>query len=56
MSEAKIRAPSTFHLQLDERSSVPSYVECDITDPVGKLIAKATSACTVLRGDQANAR
>jgi hypothetical protein len=24
MSEAKIGAPSTFHLQLDERSSVPS--------------------------------
>jgi hypothetical protein len=31
-------------------------VICDVTDPEGKLIAKAMSTCTVLRGDQANCK
>lgn len=30
------------------------YVECEVTDPNGKVIAKAHSTCVVLRGDQAN--
>jgi uncharacterized protein (TIGR00369 family) len=32
------------------------YLECDVTDPDGRSIAKATSTCVVLRGDQARAR
>lgn len=32
------------------------YVECDVTDQHGKPIAKATSTCVVLRGEQAHAR
>ena len=32
------------------------YVECDVTDQDAKLVAKATSTCMVLRGDQARAR
>ena len=33
------------------------YLECDVTSvPDGKLIAKATSTCLVLRGDQAKGR
>jgi uncharacterized protein (TIGR00369 family) len=32
------------------------YVECDVTDQDGKLIAKATATCVVLRGDQARLR
>jgi uncharacterized protein (TIGR00369 family) len=32
------------------------YVECDVTDQEGKSIAKATSTCFVLRGEQARLR
>jgi uncharacterized protein (TIGR00369 family) len=32
------------------------YVECTVTDEGGRLIAKATSTCAILRGDQAKAR
>lgn len=32
------------------------YVECDVTDQDGKLIAKATSTCVVLRGESAKQR
>ena len=32
------------------------YVECDVTDQDGKLIAKATSTCVVLRGEHAKQR
>jgi len=31
-------------------------LECEINDPDGKLIAKAMSTCTVLRGDHAKVR
>lgn len=30
------------------------YVECEVTDQGGKVIARAHSTCVVLRGDQAN--
>jgi uncharacterized protein (TIGR00369 family) len=32
------------------------YIECDVTDDDGRSIAKASSTCVVLRGDQAKAR
>ena len=32
------------------------YIECDVTDEAGKRVAKATSTCVVLRGDQAKLR
>jgi uncharacterized protein (TIGR00369 family) len=32
------------------------YVECDVTDQEGKSIAKATSTCFILRGEQARLR
>jgi uncharacterized protein (TIGR00369 family) len=38
------------------RSRNVGYVECDVTDQDAKLVAKATSTCVVLRGDQATAR
>jgi uncharacterized protein (TIGR00369 family) len=38
------------------RSKNVGYVECDVTDDKGKLIAKANSTCTVLRGEQAKER
>lgn len=33
-----------------------SLVECDITDEKGHLVARASSTCMTLRGDQANGR
>jgi uncharacterized protein (TIGR00369 family) len=32
------------------------YIECDVTDQKGKPVAKATSTCFVLRGEQAKTR
>ena len=32
------------------------YVECEITDDQGKLVAKAASTCLVLRGEDATGR
>jgi uncharacterized protein (TIGR00369 family) len=32
------------------------YLECELVDQTGRLIAKATSSCVVLRGEQAKAR
>ena len=32
------------------------YIECDVTDDAGKLVAKASSTCVVLRGEPAGAR
>jgi len=32
------------------------YVECEITDEEGRLVAKAASTCLVLRGDRASNR
>lgn len=32
------------------------YVECDVTDEDGRCVARASSTCIVLRGDQARAR
>jgi uncharacterized protein (TIGR00369 family) len=32
------------------------YVECDVTDQDGKRVAKATSTCFILRGDQTKER
>jgi uncharacterized protein (TIGR00369 family) len=39
-----------------QRGHTIGYVECDVTDESGKLIAKANSTCLVLRGDQASGR
>ena len=50
--EARLRFPA----HVVNRSQNTGYVECDVTDPEGKLIAKAMSTCTVLRGDQAKTR
>src|SRR4029453_9779795 len=50
--EARFR----FDPHVVNRSKNTGHVECDVTDPGGKLIAKAMSTCTVLRGDQAKVR
>jgi uncharacterized protein (TIGR00369 family) len=50
--EARLR----FDAHVVNRSKNTGYVECDVTDPAGKRIAKAISTCTVLRGDQSQSR
>ena len=50
--EARLR----FDAHVVNRSRNTGYVECEITDPEGRVLAKATSTCTVLRGDQAKNR
>ena len=39
-----------FEARVVNRSKNTGYLECDVTDPEGKLVAKATSTCMVLRG------
>jgi len=39
-----------------QRGRTVGYVECDVTDERGKLIAKSNSTCLVLRGEQAAGR
>jgi uncharacterized protein (TIGR00369 family) len=38
------------------RGKTMGYIECDVTGPGGKHIAKARSTCMVLRGAQARQR
>jgi uncharacterized protein (TIGR00369 family) len=38
------------------RGKTLGYLECDVLDEANRLIAKATSTCVVLRGEQANVR
>jgi uncharacterized protein (TIGR00369 family) len=49
---AKLRAEG----RVIQRGRTVGYVECEITDENGKLIAKSNSTCLVLRGDQASGR
>jgi len=39
-----------------QRGRTIGYTECDITDESGRLIAKASSTCLALRGEQAAGR
>ncbi|HXW90092.1 MAG TPA: PaaI family thioesterase [Terriglobales bacterium] len=39
-----------------QRGRSVGYVECNITDEQNRLIAKAASTCTVLRGEKASGR
>jgi uncharacterized protein (TIGR00369 family) len=50
--EAALRAES----RVVRRGRTIGYVECDVTDEKGKLIAKSNSTCLVLRGEQATGR
>ena len=38
------------------RGTTVGYVECDVTDQDGKLVARATSTCFILRGEQTKTR
>ncbi|MBZ0271920.1 PaaI family thioesterase [bacterium] len=38
------------------RTKTLGYVECDVTDETGSLVAKVSSTCIVLRGEEARGR
>lgn len=50
--EARLRADG----QVVQRGRTVGYCECDVTDENGKLVAKSSSTCLVLRGEQASGR
>ena len=50
--EAKLRAEG----RVIQRGRTIGYVECEVTDENGKLIAKSSSTCLVLRGEEAAGR
>ena len=50
--EAQLKAEG----KVVRRGRSMGYVECEITDERGRLVAKAASTCLVLRGDDANRR
>ncbi len=50
--EAALKAEGT----VVRRGNTVGYVECEITDDRGRLVAKAASTCLALRGEQARGR
>ena len=50
--EAQLRAEG----KVVRRGSTIGYIECEITDERGRLIAKASSTCMALKGDRAEGR
>jgi uncharacterized protein (TIGR00369 family) len=50
--EARLQAEG----KVVRRGSSVGYVECEITDDVGRLIAKASSTCMALKGERAKGR
>jgi uncharacterized protein (TIGR00369 family) len=50
--EAELRAEA----RVIQRSKNTGYIECDVTDEKGKLVARASSTCFVLRGESAKGR
>jgi uncharacterized protein (TIGR00369 family) len=50
--EAQLRAEG----KVVRRGSSLGYIECEIIDEQGRLVAKAASTCLVLRGENAKGR
>jgi len=50
--EARLRAEG----KVVRRGNTVGYIECEITDEAGRLVAKSSSTCMVLRGDRAKSR
>ena len=50
--EARLRAEG----KVVRRGNAVGYIECEITDEAGRLVAKSSSTCMVLRGDRAKGR
>jgi uncharacterized protein (TIGR00369 family) len=50
--EARLRAEG----KVVRRGSTVGYIECEVTDEAGRLVAKAASTCMALRGERAKGR
>ena len=50
--EAAKAAQSAAEARVVKAGSAPGYVECDVTDHAGKLVARASSTCMKLRQDR----
>jgi len=50
--EARLRAEG----KVVRRGSTIGYIECEITDEGGRLVAKAASTCMALKGERAKGR
>ena len=50
--DARLRAEG----KVVRRGSLMGYMECEITDEQGRLVAKASSTCMTLKGDHAKGR
>src|SRR5712664_610442 len=50
--EARLRAEG----KVVRRGNIIGYVECEITDEAGRLVAKAASTCMTLKGERAKGR
>jgi uncharacterized protein (TIGR00369 family) len=50
--EARLRAEG----KVVRRGSLMGYIECEITDEQGRLVAKASSTCMALKGERAQGR
>ena len=50
--EAQLRAEG----KVVRRGGTVGYVECEVTDEAGRLVAKASSTCMALRGERAKGR
>jgi uncharacterized protein (TIGR00369 family) len=49
-------AQLTANAHVVRRGRTLGYIECDIADEQGRLVARAASTCMTLRGDQAEGR
>ncbi len=50
--EARLRAEG----KVVRRGSTIGYIECEVTDEGGRLVAKASSTCMALKGERAKGR
>src|SRR5580700_11988022 len=50
--KARLRAEG----KVVRRGSLMGYIECEITDEQGRLVAKASSTCMALKGERAQGR
>src|SRR6266853_2106620 len=50
--EARLRAEG----KVIRRGSTVGYIECEITDDAGRLVAKSSSTCMALKGERAKGR
>jgi uncharacterized protein (TIGR00369 family) len=52
VKEAKLRAEA----RVVRGGRTIGFIQCDVTDETGHLVARSTSTCLILRGDQARGR